>query len=254
VGWSRDPGDGLSAALEALPERQRHALLLRDWRGLSYDEIASRLDVSYAAVETLLFRAETSRRSYSNPPAERGAPGARGRLRDAPAAAGSRRPEVRRVRRAHAGEGCAGDRPGGHRSTHRLWAGRRGCRGRERVDGGAHGPTSVELHPPPNAVAAPSSAVSEPLRGPAAKRQGRTAASVTSPAAGQAAATPGPATPAEAPARPNPPPAKEKAGAALVVICHRTGSGKNPDLTISVAPAAVEAYLRGRDQLGPCPA
>jgi RNA polymerase sigma factor (sigma-70 family) len=48
---------GLSAALEELPERQRQALLLRDWRGLSYDEIAVELDSSYQAVETLLFRA-----------------------------------------------------------------------------------------------------------------------------------------------------------------------------------------------------
>jgi len=51
---------GLSAALEELPERQRKALLLRDWRGLSYDEIAAELGSSYQAVETLLFRARKS--------------------------------------------------------------------------------------------------------------------------------------------------------------------------------------------------
>jgi hypothetical protein len=51
---------GLSAALAGLPERQRRALLLRDWRGLSYDEIATELDSSYQAVETLLFRARKS--------------------------------------------------------------------------------------------------------------------------------------------------------------------------------------------------
>ena len=47
----------LDSALERLAERQREALLLREWRGLSYAEIARRLDVSEAAVETLLFRA-----------------------------------------------------------------------------------------------------------------------------------------------------------------------------------------------------
>ena len=51
---------GLSAALAGLPERQRRALLLRDWRGLSYDEIAAELGSSYQAVETLLFRARKS--------------------------------------------------------------------------------------------------------------------------------------------------------------------------------------------------
>jgi RNA polymerase sigma-70 factor (ECF subfamily) len=47
----------LTRALSAIPERQRRALLLREWQGLSYDEIARELNVSVAAVETLLFRA-----------------------------------------------------------------------------------------------------------------------------------------------------------------------------------------------------
>jgi RNA polymerase sigma factor (sigma-70 family) len=47
---------GIEDALARLPERQRRAVLLRDWRGLSYDEIAARLGVSRAAVETLIFR------------------------------------------------------------------------------------------------------------------------------------------------------------------------------------------------------
>ena len=50
----------LDAALGRLAERQREALLLREWRGLSYEEIARRLDVSESAVETLLFRARRS--------------------------------------------------------------------------------------------------------------------------------------------------------------------------------------------------
>ena len=47
---------GLEDALSQLPEQQRRAVLLRDWRGLSYDEIATQLGVSHAAVETLIFR------------------------------------------------------------------------------------------------------------------------------------------------------------------------------------------------------
>ena len=47
----------LPAALRALPQTQRQALLLREWRGFSYSEIAEELGLSQAAVETLLFRA-----------------------------------------------------------------------------------------------------------------------------------------------------------------------------------------------------
>jgi RNA polymerase sigma-70 factor (ECF subfamily) len=48
---------GLSEALSGLTEQQRRAILLREWQGLSYREIADELDLSQAAVETLLFRA-----------------------------------------------------------------------------------------------------------------------------------------------------------------------------------------------------
>jgi RNA polymerase sigma factor (sigma-70 family) len=47
---------GLEDALSQLPEQQRLAVVLRDWRGLSYDEVAAQLGVSRAAVETLIFR------------------------------------------------------------------------------------------------------------------------------------------------------------------------------------------------------
>jgi RNA polymerase sigma factor (sigma-70 family) len=49
--------EGLRAALEQLPETQRRAILLREWQGLSYADIADELGLSVAAVETLLFRA-----------------------------------------------------------------------------------------------------------------------------------------------------------------------------------------------------
>lgn len=47
----------LTQALGAIPMRQRRALLLREFQGYSYEEIASELGISVAAVETLLFRA-----------------------------------------------------------------------------------------------------------------------------------------------------------------------------------------------------
>jgi RNA polymerase sigma factor (sigma-70 family) len=50
----------LTRALGAIPERQRTALLLREFQGMSYEEIAGELGVSVAAVETLLFRARRS--------------------------------------------------------------------------------------------------------------------------------------------------------------------------------------------------
>jgi RNA polymerase sigma-70 factor, ECF subfamily len=52
--------DGLTDALATLTEQQRHAIILREWHGLSYNEIAERLGLSQAAVETLLFRARRS--------------------------------------------------------------------------------------------------------------------------------------------------------------------------------------------------
>jgi RNA polymerase sigma-70 factor, ECF subfamily len=48
---------GLEDALARMPELQRRAILLREWRGLSYKEIAAELELSDAAVETLIFRA-----------------------------------------------------------------------------------------------------------------------------------------------------------------------------------------------------
>lgn len=59
----RDAGVAISeltAALACIPERQRQALLLREFQGLSYEEIAAELGVTVAAVETLLFRARRS--------------------------------------------------------------------------------------------------------------------------------------------------------------------------------------------------
>ena len=56
----RDELIGIQAALAAMPEQQRRAILLREWKGLSYREIASELELSQSAVETLIFRARRS--------------------------------------------------------------------------------------------------------------------------------------------------------------------------------------------------
>jgi RNA polymerase sigma factor (sigma-70 family) len=51
---------GIDDALARLPEQQRRAVLLRDWQGLSYKEVADELGVSLAAAETLIFRGRSA--------------------------------------------------------------------------------------------------------------------------------------------------------------------------------------------------
>jgi hypothetical protein len=48
---------GLGDALASMPESQRTAILLREWQGLSYAEIAREMSLTNGAVETLIFRA-----------------------------------------------------------------------------------------------------------------------------------------------------------------------------------------------------
>jgi RNA polymerase sigma-70 factor (ECF subfamily) len=57
----------LEEALRSMPRSQRQAILLREWQGLSYREIGERLELSQAAVETLLFRARRSLASALEP-------------------------------------------------------------------------------------------------------------------------------------------------------------------------------------------
>lgn len=53
----------LAGAIHGLPLRQRRALVLREWQGLEYAEIAERLGLTRAAVETLLHRARRNLRA-----------------------------------------------------------------------------------------------------------------------------------------------------------------------------------------------
>ena len=53
----------LAGALRGLPPRQLQALLLREWQGLAYSEIADELGLSRSAVEMLLHRARRTLRT-----------------------------------------------------------------------------------------------------------------------------------------------------------------------------------------------
>ncbi len=52
----------VDAAIASLPETQRMAVVLRRYEQLSYEEIATVLDLSVSAIKSLLFRARTSLR------------------------------------------------------------------------------------------------------------------------------------------------------------------------------------------------
>jgi RNA polymerase sigma-70 factor (ECF subfamily) len=57
---SHDELVGVADALAELTPNQRRAILMREWQGLSYREIAAELSLSEGAVETLIFRARRS--------------------------------------------------------------------------------------------------------------------------------------------------------------------------------------------------
>ena len=274
-----EPNDdllGLSAALAGLPERQRRALLLRDWRGLSYDEIAAELGSSYQAVETLLFRARKS------------------------VAAGLRSPEPELAKvpaRARAlaplpfllplKDGLASIKSalGTSVAPIKVSLG---------VALGAAAPLvaygvlerGLESTKPATAAVAPQVQLETPLTytvpavavetekkpGVAQNKQASPPAFDSSPvthggespgvaASGHAhesapghdpAPSPEPTT--DPPAVEDPPPVEEEPPPSKVTICHHTGSKKNPDVTITVAPAAVDAHLAHGDELGTCAA
>jgi RNA polymerase sigma factor (sigma-70 family) len=266
-----EPNDdllGLSAALAGLPERQRRALLLRDWRGLSYDEIAAELGSSYQAVETLLFRARRS------------------------VAAGLRSPEPELAKvpvRARAlaalpfllplKDGLASIKSalGTSVAPMKVSLG---------VALGATAPLvaygvlerGIESTKPPITAAAPQVQLETPLTytmptapvetekkpGVAPDKQASPSASDPSPVthggespavsvaahAHESAPGHGPA-PSPEPTT-DPPAVEEEPPPSKMTICHHTESKKNPTVTITVAAAAVEAFLAQGDELGAC--
>ena len=61
----------LQKALVGMPATQRKAILLREWQGLSYREIADEMRLTQPAVETLIFRARRSLAEGLERPEER---------------------------------------------------------------------------------------------------------------------------------------------------------------------------------------
>jgi RNA polymerase sigma factor (sigma-70 family) len=69
---SREREKILDKALCALPARQKMALILANFEGKSYEEIAAVMEVSVSAVETLLFRARQNLAAILRPLKNRG--------------------------------------------------------------------------------------------------------------------------------------------------------------------------------------
>jgi RNA polymerase sigma-70 factor, ECF subfamily len=65
---SHELAQTLAEALAGLPDEQRQVFLLREFAGLSYDEIADRVEATVASVQMLLFRARRSLRAQLEPP------------------------------------------------------------------------------------------------------------------------------------------------------------------------------------------
>lgn len=276
----RDELLGLSAALAQLPERQRHALLLRDWRGLSYDEIATQLDSSYEAVETLLFRARKSvAASLQQPAPARAAVRARAvaplalliPLRDAWGAVKAAVPGGIGPMKASIGIAVGAAAPliafgvleSGVR--HSPSPAKDAAAPVIQIEAASSAPS------PSTAGPAPAPALREKLGSKTTEAGGQPSASLPSapPASGggtpavpadtsdpPAAAPDPPGSGNEQPQNPPPatgPPPNENEHPTLVTICHQTGSKKNPDVTITVASEAVDAHLALGDVLGACP-
>ena len=158
-------------AIGALPRQQRRAILLREFSGLSYDELAVALGVSEPAVESLLFRARRELRTRLRPvyrlvrdrAAERGPRRARAGRGEARRG----RDRGRRCRRDGRRGGDAHAAQGGRRATgRRLRAARPRTPGPRRA--GPAGAPGVGAHAvPPYRAPAPTRHSAPALRPPA---------------------------------------------------------------------------------------
>lgn len=69
---ARERKNLLDRALNALPARQKLAIILANFEGKSYEEIATIMEVSISAVETLLFRARQNLGNILKPQKNKG--------------------------------------------------------------------------------------------------------------------------------------------------------------------------------------
>jgi len=264
-----EPNDdllGLSAALAGLPERQRRALLLRDWRGLSYEEIAVELGSSYQAVETLLFRARRSIAAGLRSPEPAAVP-VRARalaplpfllpLKDGLASIKSAFGTSVAPIKVSLGVALGAAAP-----LVAYGVLERGIENTKPAISAAA--PKVQLQTPLNYTMPASEVETEKKPEGAAEKQASPSASDPAPVT-HGGESPGlsvaPQTHESAPGHDpapspepttDPPAVEEEPPPSNMTICHHTESKKNPTVTITVAAAAVEAFLAQGDGLGAC--
>jgi RNA polymerase sigma factor (sigma-70 family) len=264
-----EPNDdllGLSAALGQLPERQRHALLLRDWRGLSYDEIAAELNSSYQAVETLLFRARRSVAAGLRKPEPASVP-ARARalaplpflipMKDGFAAFKSAFSTSVAPIKVSLGIALGAAAPliafgvlerGIDSPTHAKIAAAPTVQLEKPLTYTVPTPVGDTEKQPP--VAVEKQAAPPPSSAPTHTHGGGTTGGASAGHTHGSGSVHEPAPPPETST--DPPPVEEEPPASSVTICHHTNSPKNPTVTITVGAAAVDAHLAHGDELGAC--